>query len=219
LLCAVTESAAGPLIVTEGTGWVEQLGDQAELDLSFTATAKTRSDAVRELGERLNALKTPVIDAQVVKSRRVWVHNEWRGSRIVGCRAGEDVALLVPDVAALEDVLAVVIGAEPTGLNGPRWILRDPKSAQREAQRRAVDDARERAEGYASALGGRLGPLRKLSEAPEHGGSPATYRMRTAAESAAPDIRDLGLEPEPVRVTARCTTTWTLLPATRPGAP
>lgn len=203
------------MIVTEGTGWVEQLGDQAELDVSFTATAKTRSDAVRELGKRLLALHAPVIDAQVIKSRRVWVHNEWRGSRVVGCRAGEDVALLVPDVTALEEVLAVLIGAEPTGLNGPRWIVRDTKGAQREAQRRAVDDARERAEGYASALGGRLGPLRKLSEAPEHGGSPVAYRMR-AAESAAPDIRDLGLEPEPVRVTARCRTTWALLPGPGP---
>jgi uncharacterized protein YggE len=206
------------VIVTEGTGWVEQLADQAELDVTFTATAKTRSDAVRELGKRLLALDTPVIDAQVVKSRRVRVHNEWRGSRIVGCRAAEDIALLIPDVSALEEVLAVLIGAEPTGLNGPRWILRDPKAAQREAQRRAVDDARERAEGYASALGGRLGPLRKLSEAPEHGGSPASYRMMAARESAAPDIRDLGLEPEPVRVTVRCATTWTLLSAARPGA-
>jgi uncharacterized protein len=30
-------------------------------------------------------------------------------------------------------------------------------------------------------------------------------------ESAAPDVRELGLEPEPVRVTVRCTTTWELL--------
>jgi hypothetical protein len=35
------------------------------------------------------------------------------------------------------------------------------------------------------------------------------YRMAVRAE-AAPDVRDLGLEPEPVRVTARCTTTWEL---------
>jgi hypothetical protein len=32
-----------------------------------------------------------------------------------------------------------------------------------------------------------------------------------AREAVAPDIRDLGLEPELVRVTARCTTSWVLL--------
>jgi uncharacterized protein len=37
-------------------------------------------------------------------------------------------------------------------------------------------------------------------------------RMAAGAESAAPDVRDLGLEPEPVRVTAHCTTTWLLRP-------
>ena len=34
--------------------------------------------------------------------------------------------------------------------------------------------------------------------------------VRAMAE-AAPDVRELGLEPEPVRVTVRCTTNWELL--------
>jgi uncharacterized protein YggE len=72
-----------------------------------------------------------------------------------------------------------------------------------------VADARDRAEGYAAALGGTLGALRRLSEAPEHVAAPAMMRMARA--EAAPDVRELGLEPEPVRVTAHCTTTWELL--------
>jgi uncharacterized protein YggE len=209
----VTETvgdARGPEIVTEGSGWHEQLGDRAELDVSFTAVAKTRSDAVRDLGRRV-AAAGPALEQPglVVRNRRFWVHNEWRGNRVVGCRAGEDLALLVTDVTALEAVLSALVGAEPTDLQGPRWVLTDPAAAQREAQHRAVEDARQRAEGYAAALGGRLGPLRRLSDVPEHGG-PIAYRM-AASESAASDVRDLGLEPEPVRVNARCTTSWVLL--------
>lgn len=205
-----TPDPSGPEIVTEGSGWFEQPGDQAELDISLTATAKTRSDAVRSLGTRVRVLDVPVVDAQVVRYRRLWVRNEWRADRIVGCRAGEDIGLLLREPAQLEEVLAALVMAEPTDLHGPRWILRDPAAAQREAQQRAVADARERAEGYATALGGTLGPLRLLSEVPEHGGTPIAYRM-AARESAAPDIRELGLEPEPVRVTARCATRWALL--------
>ena len=198
-----------PEIVTEGSGWYEQVGDRAELDVSFSAAARSRSDAVRELGRRMAAAEQALAHPGVqVQRRRVWVHNEWRGHLVVGCRAGERLALLVTDVAALEVVLSALVGAEPTDLQGPRWVLEDPAAARREAQERAVADARARAEGYAAALGGTLGPLLRLSESAEHA-APMAYRM-AAAEAAGPDVRSLGLEPEPVRVTARCTTTWVL---------
>ncbi len=201
---------SAPEIVTEGTGWYEQLGDRAELDVTFTAVARNRSDAVRELGRRVEAAEPALTQPGLqVRHRRVRVHNEWRGNRVVGCRAGEQLALLLTDVTALDAVLSALVGAEPTDLQGPTWVLEDPAAAQREAQRRAVADARDRAEGYAAALSGTLGPLLRLSEAPEHA-APMTYRM-AATEAAGPDVRALGLEPEPVRVTARCTTTWALL--------
>jgi uncharacterized protein YggE len=209
----VTETEQrGPEIVTEGNAWHEQLGDRAELVATFSAVARTRSEAVRELGRQVAAaapaLELPGLE---VRSRRMWVRNEWRGKRIVGCRAGEYFELVVTDVTALEPVLSALVGAEPTDLQGPAWVLTDPAAARREAQGKAVAEARARAEGYAEALGGRLGPLLRLSEAPDHP-VPLSYGMRTAAaESAAPDVRDLGLEPEPVRVTARCTTAWRLL--------
>jgi uncharacterized protein YggE len=198
----------GPEIVTEGTGYHEQLGDRAELDVSFTGFAENRADAVRDLGRRVAAAaRALVLPGLVVRNRQFWVHNEWQADRVVGCRAGEDLALTLTDTAALEEMISALVGAEPTGLHGPRWTLADPTAAQREAQRRAVEDARQRAEGYAAALDGRLGALRRLSDAPSHGGHIAL----AARESGGPDVRELGLEPEPVRVTARCIASWTLL--------
>jgi uncharacterized protein YggE len=205
-------AGTGPEIVTEGTGWHEVLADQAEVELSYSTTARTRADAVRELGRRVagaeQALAHPAVQ---VRHRRLWVHNEWRGRRVVGCRASQQIAVLVTDVTAMEEVLAGLVATEPAGLNGPRWTLVDEAAAHREAQRRAVADARGRAEGYAAALGGRLGALHALTEPPEH---TVTYRTMAAeahqARDLAADVQDLGLEPEPVRVTARCTTRWEL---------
>lgn len=200
-----------PEIVTEGTGWHEETGDRAELDVGFTASARNRADAVRDLGRRVAAAEPALVrPGLVVRHRRFWVHNEWQGSRVVGCRAGENIDLLLTDVTALEDVLTALVSAEPTTLDGPRWLVDDPAAALREAQRKAVEDARVRAEGYAAALGGRLGVLRRLSESPERGfpGRPMAMAGRAAAP---PDVRELGLEPEPVRVTAQCTTSWALL--------
>lgn len=214
----MTQTATGaggaPEIVTEGSGWHERVADRAELDLSFTATARTRADAVRELGRRIAEVEPHLAHPAVeVRHRRLWVHNEWRGRRVVGCRAVQDIGILIIDVTALEDVLSGLVSTEPTGLHGPLWLLDDRAGATREAQRRAVEDARDRAEGYAVALGGTLGPLRVLSEVHEH--APVSYRAMAAPAGAEshgqPDVRDLGLEPEPVRVTARCTTRWTLI--------
>ncbi|MGQ0575158.1 MAG: SIMPL domain-containing protein [Pseudonocardia sp.] len=197
-------------IVTEGTGRHEQLGDRAELDLAFEATGPDRTAAVGRLGERVaaaaGALEHPGL---TVRHRRLWVGSRWRDDQVVGAQAGEHVALLVTDVAALEEILAALVRAEPADLHGPRWVLHDPAAARREAQRAAVADARERAEGYAEALGARLGPLVSLSDSGAHGGSPRMM-MAARAEVAAPDVRDLGLEPEPVEVVAHCTATWEL---------
>jgi uncharacterized protein YggE len=204
-----------PEIVTEGSGWHEQTADRADLDLGFTATAKTRADAVRELGRRVAEVEPHLAHPAVeVRHRRVWVRNEWRGRRISGCRAGQSISIRIIDVTALEEVLSALIGAEPSDLQGPRWSLDDREAAERAAQHRAVADARARAEGYAAALGGRLGPLRLLTESPDHG--PVAFRaaaapMSSGEAASGPDVHDLGLEPEPVRVTARCATRWILV--------
>lgn len=198
-------------IVTEGTGRVEQPGDRAELDLRFESTGTDRASAVSALGARMaavaGALEHPALK---VRRRRLWVGTRWRDDVVVGAQATEHLDVVVTDVAALEEILAALVAAEPAGLNGPRWTLADEKALQREAQRRAVADARDRAEGYAEALGGRLGALVSLGDAGVHAPAPRMMAM-AGREAAAPDVRDLGLEPEPVEITARCTATWELL--------
>jgi uncharacterized protein YggE len=108
-------------------------------------------------------------------------------------------------------VLAAVVAGEPATLNGPNWQVTDPSAVRRTAQARAVADARDRAEGYAAALAGRLGALLRLSEVAGGGMEPRAFAMAAMGREAAPDVRELGLEPEPVRVTVRCATSWELL--------
>jgi uncharacterized protein len=206
-----------PEIVTEGSGWHEQIADRAELGVGYAGTGRDRSAAVAALGTRVKAAEPAFgLPGVTVTHRRLYVHDQWRGNRVVGCRATEDVVLRLDDVGALEEVLTALVASEPASLNGPTWLLDDPAAARRAAQERAVADARDRAEGYAAALGGTLGPLLRLSEGPDHG-VPRDMRMMAARAEAAPDVRELGLEPEPVRVTVRCTTTWALDAAEPPS--
>jgi len=81
----------------------------------------------------------------------------------------------------------------------------------REAQRKAVEDARTRAQAYADALGGRLGALIRLADdGTEH---PYPVPMAMSAEGArmgVDSVRQLGLTPGTVTVRAVCTAVWAL---------
>jgi uncharacterized protein len=201
-----------PEIVTEGSGWYEQVADRAELQVGYAGTGRDRSSAVAELGKRVAAAEPAFgLRGVSVQHRRLAVHDQWRGHRVVGCRATEDITLRLDDVGAVDEVLAAVVAGEPATLNGPNWQLTDPAAARRTAQARAVADARDRAEGYAAALAGRLGALLRLSEVAGGGMEPRAFAMAAMGREAAPDVRELGLEPEPVRVTVRCATSWELL--------
>lgn len=201
-----------PEIVTEGSGWYEQVADRAELQVGYAGTGRDRSAAVAELGKRVAAAEPAfTLRGVSVLHRRLAVHDQWRGHRVVGCRATEDITLRLDDVGVLDEVLAAVVAGEPATLNGPTWQLTDPAAARRTAQARAVADARDRAEGYAAALAGRLGALLRLSEVAGGGIEPRAFAMAAMGREAAPDVRELGLEPEPVRVTVRCATSWELL--------
>src|SRR4051812_43054079 len=123
-----------PEIVTEGSGWFEQVADRAELTVGYAGTGRNRAAAVAELGKRVAAAEPAFgLRGVTVVHRRLYVHDEWRGNRVVGCRAAEDVVLRLDDVGALEEVLGAVVRSEPAALNGPSWSLSDPATSRRAA--------------------------------------------------------------------------------------
>jgi uncharacterized protein YggE len=212
LACPVTE------VVTRGTGEYEIVADQAELRVSFAASAADRSTAVTALGERMAGVD-PVLqrDGVHLRHRSVHVGDRWDGKRRIGSTAQEQLVLRITDLGVLDDLMAGLFSAEPEWLDGPHWSLVDETAAVREAQRLAVADARARAEAYAEALGGRLGALLRLSDDgaerpyPVMRGAPMTLAAETARGVSADSVQQLGLVPEHVTARVSCTAAWALL--------
>jgi uncharacterized protein len=203
-----------PEVVTRGTGEHEVLADQAEIHVTFSADAADRSTAVGLLGERMSGVE-PLLtrDGVEVRQRSVAVHSRWEHKRRVGSTAQQHLVLRMSDLAGMDDLLAALFSAEPAWLNGPQWMLADETAATREAQNRAVKDARARAEAYAAALGGRLGALIRLADE----GAERPYMATPMADMAMASggvgresVRQLGLTPGLVTVRAGCTAVWTL---------
>jgi hypothetical protein len=198
-------------LVTSGHGEVERTADQAGVMLQYASRSKERAHAVHGLTKRTGTVESIVDrDGVVVRDRKLFVHDVWEGKRRIGIEATQSYHLLVTDVTVLNDLLGDLIGTEPAYLHGPNWDLADRSAAYREAQREAVADARTSAQGYADALGARLGQLLRVDDS-----SPG--RMRGGASSmsmsrrSTPDIAELSLEPEQVTVPAMCSLTWELL--------
>jgi uncharacterized protein len=210
-----TESAEPAEVVTSGTGEVERVADRAQLRLGYTATGKDRTAAVSELTRRIGTVEPHLDRAGVeVRDRQLSVHDVWTGRRRSGAQADQHYLLRITDVSVLDDLLATLVTTEPNSLDGPNWELADPSAAFRDAQRAAVADAHSRAEGFADALGARLGGLVRLTDGsqPHHGqmrfGAQAPMGMASAR--AMPETAELSLQPQVVTVSADCTITWRL---------
>jgi uncharacterized protein YggE len=220
IACGVGWRLAGPVaeVVTRGTGEHEVVADQAEVRVSFAAHEPDRPRAVTALGERM-ALVDPVVrrDGVQVRQRSVYVGDRWDGRRRAGATAQQQLTLRVTDLAVLDDLLGALFSARPESLFGPTWSLADETVATQEAQRLAVVDARARAQAYAEALGGRLGPLLRLADDgaeppyPMMRGSATPMAFATDAQVSRESVQQLGLVPEQVMVRAVCTAAWSLL--------
>lgn len=200
-------------VVTKGTGEVERTADRAQVDVTFEALGAERSEAVSTLNQRISAVE-PLLEEFEVRSRQLSVHDNWDNNQRVGSRAQQQYVIWVKDLDRLDALLAELVQAEPSWINGPTWALVDDTEAIREAQREAVADALRRAEGYATALGRRLGPLLRIGDT--EGGAHYSPRMMSGAasfEMAGPAgmVDQLNLKAQQITVTASCTAAWSLL--------
>src|SRR4051812_50005326 len=109
-----------PEVVTEGSGWHEQVADRAECGVGYAGTGRDRRSAVAELGKRVAAAEAAFgLPGVTVVRRRLSVHDQWRGNPGVRGRATEDVGLRLDDVTPLPDVLPAPVRSEPAGPDRP----------------------------------------------------------------------------------------------------
>lgn len=202
---------------TMGIGEVERIADQATLRVRYVSRAKERNAAVTALTRLVAAAEAKLDrDGVTVRSRQMTSYDTYNGNKRIGTEASQAYQLLVTDVGVLNDLLGDLVATEPAELNSPQWGIKDRSAAYRAAQAKAVEDALAVAQGYADALGARLGALLRLEDASPRVHSPAeasvSYRrLSRSATAYQPDMAELSLEPQPVIIAATCKTAWELL--------
>jgi uncharacterized protein YggE len=113
--------------------------------------------------------------------------------------------------AVLGPFAALIDAVDGLELNGPNWQLDRENPAYGELQVEAVHEARGRAERYAGALGGRLGPLIEIAD-PGAGtpGWSAERQMKLAyAGSSGDGFETMDFTPVPIEVEVSVEASWT----------
>jgi uncharacterized protein YggE len=169
LVAATAEvAAAGSTVEATGEGEVTLPPDQAMLSLGVTTDAPTAKQALddnaRVMTDVLAALTQagftpPDVATRAVSLTPLMDYKSPEQPRIVGYRANNTVQVKTKDPASIGRALDAGVKAGANVSGGIAFSLADPRAAETQALRLAVQDAQRRAAAMADALGKRLGRI------------------------------------------------------------
>ena len=178
-----------PVILTR-LGLVSE-PDMAEASAGVITRGRTASAALTEnekgAAKVLEALTSSGIEPRDIKTNRVSLHPVFERNqggaepRITGYEAVNQVTLRIRDLAKLGVLLDALVTAGANRVDDLRFSVSEPQSLMDEARKRAVTDARQRAQIMAEAAGATLGQIISIEET----GRPMPRPMAMSFDQAA----------------------------------
>jgi uncharacterized protein len=206
-LAGNAEVHAVPDAALVATGVVSE-GDTAAAALKANSTALAKVvDAIHATGVEAKDVQTSGLSLQA-RYYRPDKPSPTDRPRIIGYTAVNQVALRVRDLAKLGDLLDKVTVAGANRIDGIDFIVSNQEALLDEARRKAVADAKDKADLYARAAGFTLGKVMSLAEE----GTPSPRPMARAMPSG---LASVAAAPVPVEagemtLSVRVRVVWSL---------
>lgn len=209
-----------PTLTVTGQGQVQARPDQATLRLGAVAEAEAASaaqqevsrimdealDAIRDLDIEDDAIRTTGISLDPVYARPDPRDGRRDEPRIVGYRASNTIEVRIGDLEQIGPVIDAGVKAGANQIQQLSFELRDDIEQQQEALKRAVGDARAKAEAIAEALDVRLAGIRDVQE-----GGVSTSRPRMDyARMAMSEAASTPVQPGEIQIDGSVTITFRL---------
>lgn len=168
------QARSKPTATVRGVGIAPVRPDGVRTVLTVRHRAAAADDALGEAARKAQALEDLFVELGIDRER--WVTaglsleewNDWdeesRREVSRGYIAMSRVVVTLPDTDRLGRLLAEAVARTEAALEGPRWDIAPENPSHDESRRRAMADARRRAEAYAEAAGLVLGPLLEVVE-------------------------------------------------------
>lgn len=203
----------GPVVVTTGEGVVKNAPDRAWVSIAAESRAKSPREAQRVNSEAMSAvlqkIKSLGLAPDAVRTTAYHLQPEFdyaNGRQTLrGYLARNVVEVRVDDVARVGEVLESAVGSGATSVGGVRFDLKDRERVEREALRRAVADARARADAAAAGAEMRVAGILRIDEQRAFVPEPRPVMMRQAMEMTAAEAPPIAPGEIEVRVTVTLT--------------
>ena len=193
---AFAEEIQPPIISVSGEGFVETQPDRATISVSVITREKDPS-AVQTSNAQATASVVKAIGALGVERKNIstgnysfnplYRHTTDGRNEVDGYEAINSVTVIVDDLNLVGRVIDTALKQGANRVNNLNFGLRDKSSAQDEALRLAILDARHKADVVARALGKSIVGVRSVSINSTSVSSPRNYKMMraVAAEDSA----------------------------------
>lgn len=187
-----------PSITVSGRGEVRVRPDIAQINVGVVTQSESAAEALRQNNEAMKKLLAllkqrgiaekdiQTIDFSVTPQRQ-YDRQQPMPPKIVGYQVTNQVRVIVRQLDSLGAILDAVVQEGANQINGIGFDVDNPERILDDARREAIRDAKRKAELYAEAVNGRLGPVLRIQEqAREPVPQPMYTRMAMATESAVP---------------------------------
>ncbi|MFF8674860.1 SIMPL domain-containing protein [Streptomyces sp. NPDC015242] len=216
-----------PRIAVRGEARLEVDPEIARIGITVAARGRDRRSALDDLTRRnatvLDLVKSYGDAVERLETGAFSITPELtkhgRGERVRTYHGSVHVTAELTDFTALGELTTRLADLDLTRVDGPWWALRPDSPAHREARRKAVTEAVQRAREYAEALGTTLAALVELADIGAENSPPAypqaPGRMRSAAFAGAAEdasAAPLDLEPQRQHVHAQINARFTMVP-------
>jgi uncharacterized protein YggE len=195
-LAADSDSRLERTVSVSGTGEVTAIPDTASVSVGVVTEDSEAGKAVhqnnQQVEELLKAIRRAGIGNQDIQTQSFSVSPRYgrpqpNGSpRIEGYRAANTVSVQVRNLKNLGKLLDTMIESGANQMNGVRFFVDQTEKLLDEARRRAVADARRKAQLYAGAADVRLGRVIEISEGAIAAPGPVLRTLSRASAESVP---------------------------------
>ncbi|MFU8827952.1 MAG: SIMPL domain-containing protein [Phycisphaerales bacterium] len=169
----IEAAAAVPTVGVSGTGEVSVKPDRATVRIGASHQADTAIEAQSRVNEIIDeatkAIRALDIEGLVIQTSglslsAVYDYRRDQEPRIIGYRSSISLSVRIDDIDRTGRVIDAAMSTGANQLQGVEFSLQDDGEARREALKRAVHDARSKADAIADALGRSLVGLVEVRE-------------------------------------------------------
>lgn len=172
-LACLPAHALERLVTVSGEATVAVAPDSAVIRIGVTSQGKSAREASDANTKKMTAVLAAIKDSGIadrdVQTSRLSLQpqydpNKAGPARLLGFQVTNQVTVRIRDIDKLPTILDHAIGAGANEMSGIEFLVSDQSKLLDQVRDEAIADARRKAELYAKAAGGRLGPVSAITE-------------------------------------------------------